>query len=235
VLFLIGLFPPGRVAPLLLLAAMVVAPPAKADERTAYGAYRTGDYVRAQADYAAASGYAARMGEGASAYRRANFAHALAQFRFAALIAPDASSRADALYNLGNAALRAGDPPLAVEAYRGALALRDEARTRHNLALAQARLATFLAGQEQGIRPGRHVAEVGQGWDPEQSDFPPDEESVASTYRRGDASAAAATPSDHSPWQTTERDYRAGLKKLELLEDQTAEVLRGLAAGERSP
>ncbi|MHB1333041.1 MAG: VWA domain-containing protein [Sulfuriferula sp.] len=131
--------------------------------QAAYAAYRTGNYVEAQALYGRMQGYRASMGAGAAAYRRRDYVAAIAQFTGAMLMAQNAPMRADALYNLGNSYFAAGNYHAAADAYQGVLSLRPhDANARANLALAAGRLAVAgkRAASSAGI-PGRRGSQVG--------------------------------------------------------------------------
>ncbi|MEJ2688088.1 MAG: VWA domain-containing protein, partial [Gammaproteobacteria bacterium] len=153
----------------LLLAGMATpraAAAAGATAARAYAAYHAGKFALAQAMYAQLPGYAARMGEGASAYRLKAYPYAIRQFTAALLHAGSDKQRADALYDLGNSEYRAGHYRAAADAYLGVLRYRPDARARANLALAANQLGGLvrtgkytlgilaLRGQSHGHKPG---------------------------------------------------------------------------------
>lgn len=154
-----------------LLVGMVawggVVPNARAAEadnaQAAYAAYRSGNYVEAQALYGRMQGYPASMGAGAAAYRRRDYVAAIGQFTSAMLSAQNAPMRADALYNLGNSYFAAGNFRAAADAYQGVLSSRPrDANARANLALAAGRLSAVSkrATNSAGIL-GRRGSQVG--------------------------------------------------------------------------
>lgn len=143
----------------LLLMVATATDPARATERAAYGAYSAGDYAAARALYAPLVGYAGRMGEGASQYRRGEFAAAVTAFSQAVLAATTDAQRGRALYNLGNAYFQLGDYANAAIAYDDALLYlpqHEAARTNGRLAARVLREVRDRLG-EQGAtnRAGR--------------------------------------------------------------------------------
>lgn len=162
VLLAVSLFPmrARALAALGALALVVTAAPLErtaqaadaADlERHAHAAFQAGDYHGARDAYARLAGYAARMGEGAAAYRLGDSAAAAGQFAQAVLAADNDPQRARALLNLGNSRFQLGDYGGAVEAYRDALRYRPEyPAARTNLALAE---DLYAAVQERLARP----------------------------------------------------------------------------------
>ncbi len=105
--------------------------------------------------YSQLSGFDARLGEGASAYRLGDFARARTEFTEAILQAPTDRSRAAALLNLGNTFFQSGDYRNAESSYRDALRYRpDFDPAQRNLAVAKL-LADAVARQLAGTGPGR--------------------------------------------------------------------------------
>ena len=118
----------NRAQPAALLAAILLGmltgtgmQDAQADEVEAYAAYRNQQLAQAQALYAAVEGYAARMGEGAAAYRRKDYPYAIRQFSAALLASRDQQQRQQALYNLGNSYFLAGAYRAAADAFLGVM------------------------------------------------------------------------------------------------------------------
>ncbi len=150
-----------------MVAWVGLTPPVRAADadtaQAAYAAYRSGNYVEAQALYGRMQGYPASLGAGAAAYRRRDYVAAIGQFTSAMLAAQNAPLRADALYNLGNSYFAAGNYHAAADAYQGVLSLRPhDANARANLALTAGRLAVAgkRAASGAGI-PGRRGSQVG--------------------------------------------------------------------------
>lgn len=220
--------------------------PAQAAGRTeAYTAYRDKNYSLAQMLYREHTGYDARMGEGAAAYRRQRYAEAVEQFTAALLNARDSAQRADALFNLGNSYFHANNFPAAVDAYLGSLELRaDDSKTSANLARAIARIEkTSQPGPAAAGVPGRRSRlAIGSALDENNAavplDFDTTRERLGPELGSGPAPpdgerAAPQTRPDaeRAPGYTqknAERDYRAALKKLELINDQPGALLKEL-------
>ena len=216
-----------------------------ADPADAYAAYREQNYSLAQLLYHEQRGYDARLGEGAAAYRRQRYAEAVEQFTTALLNARDNMQRADALFNLGNSYFQAKNYPAAVDAYRGTLELRaDDPGARENLARASARLEkTSKPGpQAEGVPGRRSQRFLGSALEESNNDAPvefdttrermgPEPSRDAATSDGAQATANASTPAAPASRYTSpnaERDYRAALKKLELVNDTPAAMLKEL-------
>ncbi len=239
-----------RVRNLALLAvpllAFVLAMPDSAraadkPEQLAWQAYRSRDYVQAQLLYAQVPGAAGRMGKGASAYRRKDYAYASQQFTAALLEARKPSETADALFNLGNAQFMAGRFETAVEAFRDVLRYRpDDPGVRANLELAVAKQPTKAPSGAEGI-PGRRGRGVGGATGEEIADKPVtmeeekdkgplmtlDESELARKAVEGKGQTAAAIK-QAAGRLGGEIAYRAAAKKLELVEDQPSKLLSTL-------
>jgi Ca-activated chloride channel family protein len=216
-----------------------------ADPADAYAAYRDKNYSLAQLLYHEQRGYDARLGEGAAAYRRQRYAEAIEQFTAALLNARDNTQRADALFNLGNSYFQAKNYPAAVDAYRGTLELRvDDPNASVNLARASALLQkTSTPGpQAEGIPGRRSQRFLGSALEESNNDAPvdfdttrermgPDASRDAATSDGARATTNTATATEPAPRYSSgdaERDYRAALKKLELINDQPAAMLKEL-------
>ncbi|MHB8165684.1 MAG: vWA domain-containing protein [Sulfuricella sp.] len=239
-----------RVRKLALLAvpllAFILATPDSAraadqPEQLAWQAYRSRDYVHAQLLYVQVPGVAGRMGEGASAYRRKDYAYASQQFTAALLEARKPSETADALFNLGNAQFMAGRFETAVEAFRDVLRYRpNDPGVRANLELAVAKQPTKAPSGAEGI-PGRRGRGVGGTTEGEIADKPftmeeekdkgplmtLDESELARKAVEGKGPAAEAIR-QAAGRLNGEIAYRAAEKKLELVEDQPSRLLSAL-------
>lgn len=221
------------------------APAQAASFAEAYAAYRDKNYSLAQLLYHAQHGYDARLGEGAAAYRRQRYPEAVEQFTAALLNARDDSQRADALFNLGNSYFQVKNYSAAVDAYVGTLELRaDDFNASANLAHASARLekTSKPSAQSTGIPLPRSqqilgvTAEETSNKPPvdfdttrEHMDPVPVHDPAASDAARATATATpdAGTAGGYRPLDA-ERDYRAALKKLELVNDQPERLLKEL-------
>ncbi|WP_189836616.1 VWA domain-containing protein [Sulfuriferula sp. AH1] len=219
-------------------------PTAHADDtgtaRAAYTAYRSGNYVEAQALYASMQGYAAAMGSGATAYRRQNYAEAIRQFTTAMLSAHSPAQCADALYNLGNSYFAAGSFGTAADAYQGVLKLRPrDTNAAANLALTAGQLAAVRKHYATiigipGHRGHQVGGELGQAIDNQRVTMDNDKEQTGpevdlssrqnTEQARLRSQVAAASAKQHEP----DRAYPAALKKLELTADRPAQVQKEL-------
>ncbi|MGK0674094.1 MAG: VWA domain-containing protein [Halothiobacillaceae bacterium] len=226
---------PGLAA---LLSAFLLGSPTDAwadpDLATAYAAWARGDFIQAQLLYARQPGAQARLGEGAAAYRRGDFAHAAQSFTTAWLLAQDDTTRADALYNLGNAELKAGHPERAVAAYEAVLRLRpnDEA--------AQANL--WFARQQAEERsmqrscpespPGRRLTDYGRYDEDVTADFPTEEAASGGDLSAGGPGGGKPVGTVAGALALTEADRQAAEKKMELLRDAPLPVWRAMMRSE---
>lgn len=233
-----------------VLALVLLPPNAQAVENqlhAAYAALQSKQYAKAQALYASQPGFEARMGEGAAAYRRRDFAYAGKQFSGALLRASDNNQRADALFNVANSAFMASNFLVAVDAYLGVLRYRpDDTKAQNNLALAAGKLGLQRkAGKPpQGIL-GRRGLQVGGSLDEDISDLPVTMEAdknddrlmaniQSESNRRvaaGDALAAPLKATDTPAARIdfgTNIAFRAAAKKLEYIEDKPSELLKSL-------
>jgi Ca-activated chloride channel family protein len=220
----------------LLAATFAASSAAQADDggwRDAYQAYQQGQYLLAQQAYQQLQGFAARMGEGAAAYRRKDYTYANQQFTLALLQARSTTERADALFNLGDSYFYAGNLVAAASAFDGVLRYRpSDPRAKENLARAHSKLAlrNNQLVQKNGI-PGRRGRGLGNaeadaesplGMAPEKDEtrpmVDPNGFDVADARRLGLSARSA-----HSNLDATRR---AALKKLDLLKDQRAETLK---------
>ena len=233
-----------------VLALTMLPPSAHAVDNqllTAYAALQSKQYARAQVLYATLPGFDARMGEGAAAYRRQDFAYAGKQFSAALLRATDHHQRADALFNLANSAFMASNFRVAADAYLGVLRYRpNDAKARNNLAVTAGKLGLQrkVGKPTQGI-PGRRGLQAGGSLNEDISDLPVTMEAdkndnklmaklLSDANRRvaaGDALAAAMGATDNSAARIdfgTNIAFRAAAKKLEYIEDRPEELLKSL-------
>lgn len=228
---------PKRVAAAGAIALLV--PGANGASLTeAYQALKANEFARAQLTYSQLPGYAGRMGEGASAYRRKDYEHAANQFSLALIEARDQREQAAALFNLGNARFLQGRFDAAIEAYRDAQkAQPHDNRITHNWTLAQARLATQRRNRTEGV-PGRRGAQLGgaQGEDISERAVGMEDEKRTDPWMALDESAAArramrAELGGHAAAANpllTDTAARIARKKVELLPDDQRRLLRGL-------
>jgi Ca-activated chloride channel family protein len=223
--------------PAVLLGGLLLAPDqaqAQSGPAEAYAAWARGDYVQAQLLYARLPGAQARLGEGAAANRRGDFAHAAQNFTAAWLLASDDATRADALYNVGNAELKVGHPERAVAAYEGVLRLRpgDEA-AQANLWLArQQAAARQMKTSRPEDRPGRRPTDVARYDEDVGADFPTEEDPSAGDLSAGGPGARQREGTASAALALTEADRQAAEKKMELLRDAPAPLWRAMMRGE---
>lgn len=216
---------------------------AEAAEQDAYAAYQQQDYARAQMLYGDLPGYAARLGEGAAAYRRKDYHHAINQFTKALLQSRDDLQREPALYNLGNSYFMAGNFRAAADAFIGVLKITaGNQDARANLALSAGKLAELNkpVRPANGI-PGRRGRDLGGALGEDAANAPlsieqEDEQNsklpgMGSKIRNAER-ARLAGPAAGSGLAGGEADremrYRAAQKKLELTEDMPAVMLQSL-------
>jgi Ca-activated chloride channel family protein len=223
--------------PTLLLGGLLSGPTdAWADPglAAAYAAWARGDFVQAQLLYARIPGAQARLGEGAAAYRRGDYAHAAQSFTTAWLLAPDDTTRANALYNLGNAELKVGHPERAVAAYESVLRLRpnDEA-AQANLWLArqQAEERSMQRSRPESP-PGRRPTDYARYDEDVTADFPTEEAASGGDLSAGGPGASKPTGKAAGALALTEADRQAAEKKMELLRDSPAPVWRAMMRSE---
>ena len=235
------LSPPAQAQP----PALVSRPDELRAEHAAWQAWKQGDFARAQALYAALPGYAARMGEGAAAYRQRQYQVAAQAFHRALLQADKPQQRFAAFYNLGDASLHLPGRTLeAVQAFDAALRIRPgDANALRNARLAQRQYEvehppSYLVGIAKRAPPVHHSRFGQQGSNtPSQLRRKPPKQASAPLQQaaplapRGqlateNAVSAAAT----APWQPPTLDWAGADKRLQLLRDDSAELLARRAA-----
>ncbi len=223
----------------VMLATLAASGAAQADDgawRDAYQAYQRGQYLLAQQGYHQVTGFSARMGEGAAAYRRKDYPYAKQQFTLALLQARNTEQRADALFNLGNSYYYAGDPIAAADAFDGVLRYRpNDQRAKENLGRARGKLMLRNSQlvQKDGI-PGRRGRGLGEGEADTETPLgmaaEKDEKRPLVNPNAFDAADARRLGSAAQAAQAAQTDLdatrRAALKKLDLLKDQRAETFK---------
>lgn len=232
----------------LLILVSAVAYTAMSDacaaEADAYAAYRNHQHTLAQTLYGDLQGYAARMGEGAAAYRRKDYQYAIRQFGTALLESRDARQREQALFNLGNSYFMAGGYRAAADAFVGVLKYAPDNRdARANLAVAAGKLAEIgkQGKKAQGI-PGRRGRETGGALGEDASDQPLSMDPSGDKKDNAPRAGSELADGDKARLRSTEKAasnraavadsdiaYRAALKKLELAADQPAALHKALA------
>ena len=233
----------GRRRTLLAVVLIVAAPAiftvaqaepvvdAEAQERLlddGWAAFEAGEYARAQAAFDRASGFGARLGSGLTAYRRADYPHAVERLQAAAWLAEAAEPRMLALFNLGNALVLSGRYRAAVSAFDAVLALDPE----HDPALRNRQLAASLI---DAAREGPSEDQPGfRGFDSTQPD-PIDETQGARMSEeflesQGGASGplVGADRGDGEAFRLNEGLLQGARKKLERIEDRPQPAIEGL-------
>jgi len=220
------------------LFAILVPPPAQADEAAAWQAWQAKRYASAQTLYAQVGGYTGRMGAGAAAWRQADYAAAARHFGAALLLAGNESQRADALYNLGNALYARGQWQAAFEAFETVLRMRPgDAKAHANLDYAWQRLRrqrpetpmqSDLGGRRGFLAEGRiqldgQPANLPDEPEPGHPGVQLDRNVPGTTGTRAQGVAASSQALAVDP-----RLAQSGLKKLERLEDHPAAMLKNL-------
>jgi Ca-activated chloride channel family protein len=231
---------------LLVLGLAAVFPhQAKAADdvmHSAFAAYSQKQYARAQTLYGGLHGYAARMGEGAAAYRRKDYPHAVRQYTTALLLSVTPRERADALYNLGNSFYRMNNLRAAGDAYQDVLRERPtDGDARHNLAVVSARMAADQKrdaysegilgrrGRGTGGEQGVDMADKPVSIEPDKRTEGPE---VGGTVGEGTGPGGLAHRVPGSA-RDPDETYRAAAKKLELLTDPSARLQKGMLQVER--
>jgi len=240
---LMALSLPRRVVVLLALVMLLpaLAPPAAwADEATAWKAWQSKDFSRAQILYTQAGGYRGHMGAGAAAWRQGEYATAARHFGTALLLAENERQRADALYNLGNAHYGRGQWQAAWEAFETVLKMRPgDAGASANRDLAWQRLVRQRReAPMQSDLGGRRglLAEGNIQLDGQSGRMPDDPEFAASGMQVERDATAAAGAQAAGTGVTAERRAptvdpqlaASGLKKLDRLQDRPTTLLQNL-------
>jgi Ca-activated chloride channel family protein len=217
------------------------APAARADNPTdqqhAWQRWQAQDYRQAAALYARLPGWSARMGEGDSLYRLGDYPAALAAFQAAMLDADTDAQRAEALFNLGNAAFH--QPDLlseAIDAYQASQTLRpNDPANLHNLALAQHQRALNPPSPAAGSGSGPGLNDGGNGFTQTGNHppsrlarpvkklvIPPAETQILSGS--GALALRPFAPQTNTPQSLPPQDIAAAARKIQLLQDQQSQL-----------
>lgn len=194
----------------------------------AWAAFEAGEFARAQAAFDRASGYAARLGSGLTAYRRADYPHAIDRLQSAVWLAESPEPRMLALFNLGNALVQAGRYRAAVSAFDAVLALDPQ----HDPALNNRQLAASLI---KAAREGPSEDQPGfRGFDAMQPD-PLDEtqgarmsEEFLESQGGGSGPVASDSAEGGEAFRLNEGLLQGARKKLERIEDRPRPAIEGL-------
>ena len=222
-------------------ASAASPPPAPQAEQAAWSAWQHGQYAQAEQRYAALPGYAARMGEGAAAYRLQHYQVAARAFQRALLLADAPSQRFAAFYNLGNATLHLPGQSLeAVQAFEAALRLRPgDANAQRNARLAQRvyeihHPPSALVGIAKRA-PAIHHSRFGQQTSntpsqlrhrpPKSASAPLQQEATLAAQGRVSLPAEASAAKAQTAWQPPTLDWAGADKRVQLLDDARAQLL----------
>jgi Ca-activated chloride channel homolog len=240
---LMALSLPRRVVVLLALVILLpaLAPPAAwADEATAWQAWQSKDFSRAQILYAQAGGYRGHMGAGAAAWRQAEYATAARHFAAALLLAENDHQRADALYNLGNAHYGLGQWQAAWEAFEtvlkmrpgdaGASANRDLASQRLVRQRREAPMQSDLGGRRGFLAEGNIQLDGQTGRTPDDPEFAASGVQIErdATAAAGAQAAGAGATAERRAATVDPQLAASGLKKLDRLQDRPTTLLQNL-------
>jgi len=237
----------------MLLPLLWAPPPADAapwTEREAYAALQAGDYRTAQRLYAEVDSYSGSLGAGTAAYHLKDWNAALAAYERAVRRAADEESKAQALYNAGNALARLARYDEAGARYRSALQLQPNfSKAGFNLTLVnqlleQRRGLSTREDSKRSLPAGTAAPRAddgradGRGDDREQAPAgaPIPQGNAAEKQQRSAAREQTAGPGDRSTPQAAElqqtltlwRDAaaRGGPAELDSLRDGNTEFLR---------
>jgi Ca-activated chloride channel family protein len=209
----------------------------------AWTAWRDGRFAQAWQLYAALPGFDARMGEGGSAYRLGAYSQALAAYRRAMLDANTDAQRAQALYNLGNAAFHLpGALRESLDAYNASLALGPgNAAVLRNLHLAEAQWTfehpeaayTFMLKHSLAQPPsffGRGNKRPPSQMSPARQQSAPmaAANQVLESGGRLQAGAVERAARPAPPTQLTQAERQAAQRKMALLDDHAVQLLGNL-------
>ncbi|MEA3208500.1 MAG: Ca-activated chloride channel [Chthoniobacter sp.] len=158
---------PGVATGALALVALALPAISNASPQTAEKAYHSGDFAKAQQDYAATAAKEPKKPElqfnaGSSAYKAGDYAQAAAGFQ-STLKSGDVPLQQGAYYNLGNTQFRTGEKTVqsnpqetiktweeALKSYDAALQIKaDDADAKYNRDLVQRRLDALRKQEEQ--------------------------------------------------------------------------------------
>ncbi len=217
-----------------LLLAMPLARAADTRPWQAWAAWQAGNFALAQQQYAALPGWAARIGEGAAAYRLRRYPQAVDAWQRGVLLADTPAQRFVAFYNLGNAWMHVpGKSEHALQAFRAALRIRpDDPAALRNARLARARYELehppyYMVGIARRGPPSQR-ANFGQQTPETPSQLHALAAQVAAQVTPRDAvpmtgqlDARQAGTGSGSAWQPPALDWDGVDKRVQLLHDDT--------------
>lgn len=193
-----------------------------------WSALEAGEFARAQVAFDRASGYAARLGSGLTAYRRGDFPHAVDRLQAAAWLADSPEPRMLALFNLGNALVLVGRYRAAVSAFDAVLALdpdHEPARQNRHLAASLAEAARQGADEEQ---PGFRGYALQQPDPIDETQGARMSDEFLESEGGGSGPVASGGGRQGEPFRLDEGLLQGARKKLERIEDRPQPAIEGL-------
>ncbi|WP_407275975.1 VWA domain-containing protein [Halothiobacillus sp. DCM-1] len=250
-LFLVLRTRPERMPPvgLLLLAVGLLPglapPPAEAgslwptrSENTALieagqAALQQGDDARAQVEFTRARGFAARLGTGLAAFRRADYPYAIGQLQQALLLAHTPFEQTEARYNLGLALTLAGRYAAARDAFSAVAQASDvpeklTAAANENLKIVEQILSTAAKNAANSPKfQGYQIATYGYAQDPTHSQFDKTIQKTEASVTGSNATAASVAPPS-TPFVLNAATETSARAKLNLIENHPVPLLDSL-------
>lgn len=188
-----------------------------------------GDFAQAQVLFSASKGYAARLGNGVAAYRRADFTFATTQFQMASWLASTPAEQALALFNLGDALVMTGQYEAAFDAFSAVLTIQPKNKdAQKNRDLVDKFRKSISKNENDSPKfKGYQSATYGYYHEPKTSKMD-QEVQQSSGGVNGAGGPATATQKPGTPFSLTEAIGASARKKLDLVNDQPAPLLDGL-------
>ncbi|HUX82764.1 MAG TPA: VWA domain-containing protein [Halothiobacillus sp.] len=188
-----------------------------------------GDFAQAQVLFSASKGYAARLGNGIAAYRRADFTFAATQFQMASWLASAPAEQALALFNLGDALVMTGQYDAAFDAFSAVLAIQPQNKdAQKNRDLVDKFRKSISKNEKDSPKfKGYQSATYGYYHEPKTSKM---DQAVqqSSGGVNGAGGPTTVTQKPGTPFALTEAIGASARKKLDLVNDQPAPLLDGL-------
>jgi len=209
----------------------------------AYQYFLDEEYEYSTIIYSNISGFSARMGEGASAYRLTNFKHAIQQYTLALLKAKDQDERYKSLYNLANSYYKDEAFIKAIETYKYLLIYNpDSEQAQGNLWSAQSMLIDKIKNNTL------YVDKESVNYDDPKDNKPDDildkDQKISNTEKIGylrtligdrvsDGELNAIAQNDESIVKliaraTQIKNYLSAVKKLEFVKDNPESILKSI-------
>jgi tetratricopeptide (TPR) repeat protein len=229
----------------LFLSVSIIATPVMSEHaiEKAYSSFKDENYERAQILYSYSKGFAARMGEGSSAYRLGDFKHSIQQYTLALLKANNDTERYKSLFNLANAYYKEEEFIKAIETYKYILIYNpDSEETQGNLWSAQSMLIDKIKNNKLFVNKESVNYENNQDFI--QEDLFKKDEKISKTEKIGylrtligdrvaEAELNAIAQNDESMDNLVYRakqikNYLSAVKKLEFVKDEPKSILKSI-------